>query len=176
MLYENMKVYVHSPDVDTDLFDIVTSVLQRDTLAPYLFIICLDYVFWTSVDIMKENGFILKKARSRRYPTQTIMDSDSADDIALLANTLTKAKSLLHSLEQAVGVIGLRVNADIIEYMFFNQKGDISTRNGGSLKLVDKFTYLGSSISSTENDINIWLVKAWTTINRLSIIWKSDIQ
>ena len=57
--------------------------------------------------------------------------------------------------------------------MCFNQRGDISTLNRSSLKLVDKFTYLVSSISSTENDINPWLAKAWTAINRLSVIWKS---
>ena len=53
--------------------------------------------------------------------------------------------------------------------------GDISTLDGTSLKLVDKFTYLGSSVSSTEKDINTWLTKAWTAIDRLSIIWKSDL-
>ena len=59
--------------------------------------------------------------------------------------------------------------------MCFNQRGDISTLNGSSLKLVDKFTYLGSSVSSTEKDINTRLAKAWTAINRLSVIWKSDL-
>ena len=59
--------------------------------------------------------------------------------------------------------------------MCFNQAGDISTQNGGSLKLVDKFTYLGSSVSSTEKDIDTRLTKAWTTIDNLSIIWKSDL-
>ena len=44
-----------------------------------------------------------------------------------------------------------------------------------SLKLVDKFTYLGSSVSSTEKDIDMRLTKVWTAINRLSIIWKSDL-
>ena len=43
------------------------------------------------------------------------------------------------------------------------------------LKLVDKFTYLGSSVESTEKDIETRLTKAWTAINRLSIIWKSDL-
>ena len=57
----------------------------------------------------------------------------------------------------------------------FNQKGDISTLNGGSLKLVEKFTYFGSNVSSTENDINMQQAKAWTAINRLSIIWKSGL-
>ncbi len=43
MLYRNTKVKVRSPDDDTDYFNIVAGVLQGDTLAPYLFIICLDY-------------------------------------------------------------------------------------------------------------------------------------
>ena len=59
--------------------------------------------------------------------------------------------------------------------MCFNQRGDISTLNGSSLKLVDKFTYQGSSDSSTTKDINTWLAKAWTTINWLLVIWKSDL-
>ena len=59
--------------------------------------------------------------------------------------------------------------------MCFNQKGDIFTLDGTSLKLVDKFTYLGSSVSSTEKDIDTRLTKAWTAIDRLSIIWKSNL-
>ena len=59
--------------------------------------------------------------------------------------------------------------------MRFNQTGDISTLDGTPLKLEDKFTYLGSSVSSTEKDIDSRLTKAWTAINRLSIIWKSDL-
>ena len=59
--------------------------------------------------------------------------------------------------------------------MCYNQTGDISTRDGTPLKLVDKFTYLGSSVSSTEKDIDTRLTKAWTAIDKLSIIWKSDL-
>ena len=40
---------------------------------------------------------------------------------------------------------------------------------------IDKFTYLGSSVSSIEKDIDTRLTKAWTAIDRLSIIWKSDL-
>ena len=47
--------------------------------------------------------------------------------------------------------------------------------DGTSLKLVDKFTYLGSSVSSTEKDIDMQLTKAWTDIDKLSVIWKSDL-
>ena len=53
--------------------------------------------------------------------------------------------------------------------------GDISILDGTPLKLVDKFTYQESSVASTEKDIDTRLTKAWTAINRLSIIWKSDL-
>ena len=50
-----------------------------------------------------------------------------------------------------------------------------STLDRTPLKLVDKFIYLGSSVSTTKKDIDTRLTKAWTAINRLLIIWKSDL-
>ena len=126
MLYKNTKVKVHSPDRDTDYFDIVAGFLQEDSLAPYLFIISLDYVLRMSINLMNNNN---------------------ADDLVLLANT-------------AAAGIGLHVNAGKTEYMCSNQRGVISTLNCSSLKLVDKFTYLGSSVSSPKKDVNIQLAKA----------------
>ena len=113
------------------------------------------------------------KKKKRKKKTNT--DADYADDIAILANTTNQAETLLHSLERVAAGIGLHVNAHKTEYMCYNQTGDISTLEGTSLKLVDKFTYLGSSISSTEKDIDSRLTKAWTAIDRLSIIWKSNL-
>ena len=133
------------------------------------------HVLRTSIDKIRENSFELTKKRSRRYPAKTITDADYADDIALLVNTPNQAEILLHSLERATAGIGPHVNALRTEYMCYNQRGDISTLDGTSLKLVDKCTYLGSSISSTEKDIDTWLTNAWTSIDRLSIIWKSDL-
>ena len=57
--------------------------------------------------------------------------------------------------------------------MCFNQTGDISTLNGSFLKLVDKFTYRGNSVSSTQTDIDT--LRAKTATNRLLVIWKSDL-
>ena len=184
ILYRNTKMKVRSPDGDTEYFDIVAGVLQRDTLAPYLFIIFLDYVLRTSIDKIRGNGFELTKKRSKRYPAKTITDADYADDLALLANTPNQAETLLHSLERAAAGIDLHVNAHKTEYMCYNQTGNITTLDGTSLRLVDKFTYLvvcrcrfrlmRRYVSSTENDIDTRLTKAWTAIDRLSIIWKSD--
>ena len=89
--------------------------------------------------------------------------------------TPNQAETLLHSLERAAAGVGLLVNAHKTEYMCYNQTGDISILDGTFLKLVDKFTYFGSSVSSTERDIDMRLTKAWTAINSLSIIWKSDL-
>ena len=147
ILYRNTKVKVRSPDGDTEYFDIVAGVLQGDTLAPYLFIICLDYVLRTSIDKIRENGFELTKKRSRRYPAKTITDADYADDIAILANTPDQAETLLHSLERAAAGIGLYVNAHKTEYMCYNQTGNISTLEGTPLKLVDKLIIWKSDLT-----------------------------
>ena len=133
ILYRNTKVKVRSRDGDTDYFDIVAGVLQADTLAPYLFVICLDSLVRASIDKIKENSLKLTKKRSRRYPAKANTDADYADDIAILANTPTQTETLLYSRERAAAGIGLHVNAHKTEYMCFNQTGDISTQGGSSL-------------------------------------------
>ena len=59
--------------------------------------------------------------------------------------------------------------------MCFYQDSAIFSLNGKTLELVDRFIYLGSNILSTESDVIILLGKAWTSINRLTIVWKSDL-
>ena len=112
IFYTNMKDKVRSRDGHTDFFDIVAGVLQWDTLDPYLFIIYIDYILQISIDLMKENGFSLKKkknARSRRYSAEAFADADYADDLALLVTTLTQKPE--NSIERAAKGNGLNVNA-----------------------------------------------------------------
>ena len=78
-------------------------------LARYFFII---YILWTLIDLIKENFFTPPRPRSRWYPTETIMDADYANELALLVNTPAQAESQLHSLEQAAEGIGLYMNAN----------------------------------------------------------------
>ena len=51
------------------------------------------------IDSMKDNGF----TSWQRKEVEIIMDVDYANDIALLANTPAKAKTLQYSLERAAG-------------------------------------------------------------------------
>ena len=102
------------------------------------------------------------------------MDVDYAHDIALQPNTLAQDEFLLHNLGRAAAGMGLHVKADKTEYMVFNQRGDISTLNRSSPKLLDKYTFLGSSDSSTEtwtrDQQRLWQL---TAIDKLWVIWKS---
>ena len=111
---------VRSPDGNTEYFDIVARILQGDTLDPYIFIICLDYMLRTSIDKIRENGFELTKKRSRRYPAKTVTDANYADDIAILANTPNQAETQQQSSERAAAGIGLPVNVHKTEYTWYN--------------------------------------------------------
>ena len=106
-MYTYIYIYIY-------IFDIVAGVLQGDMLAPYLFIICLDYVLRTSIDKIRENGFELTKKRSKRYPAKTITDADYADDLALLANTPNQAETLAwNELQQALASMSMRTKLNI---------------------------------------------------------------
>ena len=72
ILNRNSKVKVRSPDGDTEYFDIVAGVLQEDTLAPYLFIICLDNVLRTSTGKIRENGFELRRKEVKGTPQKQL--------------------------------------------------------------------------------------------------------
>ena len=163
-LYENTTAQVLSPDGDTDFFEILAGVLQGDTLAPYLFIIALDY----ALRIAREDqsvGFTLSKARSRRHPATVVYDTDYADDIALLSNTYEQAQLLLTRVENAAKSIGLHINNTKTEYMSYNQDNeDIKTSEGNTLKQVNDFCYLGAWINSNNKDIDVRIAKAWTAL------------
>ena len=75
MQYKKTKEKVCSLDWDTDYVDIVAGVVNGHTLAPYLFIICLDYELIMSINLMKENGFQLAQERIIIYPAQLWMQT-----------------------------------------------------------------------------------------------------
>ena len=143
IMYQDTQSMVRSPDGDTDFFDISAGVLQGDTLAPYIFIICLDYVLRKALDKNNELGFTLTKQKSKCYPAMKITDADYADDLAVLADILKDATFLLHSIERTAKEIGLYLNADKTEFICFNQDASEGMRslNGEKIKQVDDFKY-----------------------------------
>ena len=83
-LYMNTEATFITPDGETEFFKISTGVLQGDTLAPFIFIIVLDYVLRLSLDPLNNRGLQIRPRRSRRHPAQHLTDLDFTDDLALI--------------------------------------------------------------------------------------------
>ena len=79
----------HILERETNALKIDTGVLQGDPLAPFLFILVLDYALRTS--ITSNDSLTLKPRKSSRYPAEKLADLDYADDIALLEDCIEAA-------------------------------------------------------------------------------------
>ena len=141
-MYENTQARVISPDGETEYFEILLGVLQGDTLAPYLFVIVLDYVLRNTFKGREEElGFRLHRRRSSRVPAVHITDLDFADDLAVLVEEMDQAQKALEALEQEAGKVGLVCNAKKTELQAFNQASptSITSKSGQLIKEVDNF-------------------------------------
>ena len=178
LIYENSSAQVLTPDGETTFFDIISGIFQGDTLAPFLFIIVLDYALKQAFKMSNSAcGITIEPRRSARHPEVRIRDLAYADDIALLSTSLQLAESLLHSVEQSAAQIGLYLNAPKTNILTTNIKTtyDIKSLSGEGLKHVANFKYLGAYIPSCSHDFNIRKALAWSAINKLERIWKSSM-
>ena len=131
-----------------------------------------------SIDTISSKGYEIKPRRSTRHPAQYLTDTDFADDIALISESLVNAQSLLQSLEQASNCVGLYLNEKKTEYMNkCNNDSDfiIKTIQDKLLKMVSDYVYLGSYISSSEKDFLTRKGKAWAACNAMNKIWSSNL-
>ena len=180
-MYTDTLAKVITPDGLTEVFKILAGVLQGDTLAPYLFIIVIDYLMTITFDDTEEVlGFTIKPARSRRVKAEKIADTEFADDVALITNTIKEAQSLLDSLEAAAKIVGLRINESKTKYIPINiqdvEHPAIHSISGEDIEKVDDFVYLGAWIASTEQDFKVRKAKAWAACHKMKKIWKSDLR
>ena len=98
-------------------------------------------------------GFTLAPRRSRRHPAKTLTDLDYADDIAALSDCMKDAQELLCQLETAAAEVGLHINSKKTQCINYNQpKGIITAIDGGVIKEVEDYKYLGAWISSSKKD------------------------
>ena len=122
MMYEDTRPRIISPDGETDFFKILTGVLQGDTLAPYLFILVLDYVLRKTFEGREEElGFKLHRRKSSRVKAVHVTDLDFAEDLAVLVEEMSQAQEALSALEREARRVGLVCNAKKTELQAFNQ-------------------------------------------------------
>ena len=177
-MYTDTTSTILSTDGETASFPIKAGILQGDTLAPFLFIMVVDYVMRVSVDTISEKGFQLHPRRGSRKPAEFLTDTDFADDIALIAQSLEHAQDLLQSLERASNCAGLYLNetkTELLNRCLTNNLHPVKTLNNTSLKQVEDYKYLGSHISSSEKDFSIRKGMAWSACNDMHKIWTSHL-
>ena len=176
LLYMSSFSRVQTIDGLTDFFKTLIGVLQGDTLAPFLFIIVLDYVLRSCMCF--DNGLTITPRQSRRLPGVKVTDLDFADDLALLSDTIQQAEKLLHDLEYAAKLVGLSLNASKTEFMTVNidpADASLNSLNGDTIEHVSDFKYLGSYVADSRKDFNTRKGMAWSACIKLQKIWTSGI-
>ena len=185
-LYDQSTCQVYLRGQVSEPFAITTGVLQGDVLAPFLFIIVIDYVSKRSAG---DFGYLTHKGntqdnsgRAVRSTTRStdykVNDLAFADDIALLENDSIQAQRQLDSLKTEAGKVGLEINVQKTEQMRLNKPANLSTVdhlviNDQPFNIVDDFKYLGSYVDSTEHDVQVRIGLAWAAFAKLKSILRS---
>ena len=178
LIYEHSAAQVITPDGETPYFDILAGIFQGDTLAPFLFIIVLDYTLKQAFKVSDgECGIIIEPRMGSRYPEVRLKDLSYADDIALINKSLQLAENLLRSVESSALLVGLHLNAGKTEILTNNIDNpyEVKTLSGHTLKQIQNFKYLGAHMPDSYHDFNARKCLAWAAVNKLDNIWKSKL-
>ena len=177
VLYDKSTSQVFVEGQLSEPFDITTGVLQGDVLAPFLFIIVIDYV---SKQSEGDFGYVTHKRLSSRQPERKLNDLAFADDIALFESSAARAQEQLTVHSANASKVGLEINISKTVQMVLNVPEPVpnaaSTNlvlNGQKIEQVDDFKYLGSYVGSTEHDVRARIGLAWTAYWRLDKILSS---
>ena len=184
-VYFGAQAAVKVDGVVSSFFDLGIGVLQGDTLAPFLFVIVLDWVLRNALNDEKLGLDLLSNANvglrnCSRYASLIthLTDLCYADDIALVTDSVKNANIMLASISLWANKVGLKINTgkSKTEYIlvgnFSNEDVVISVDNK-LLAQVQDYKYLGSWIMSSEKDFNTRKGQAWDAITKLDNIWRS---
>ena len=162
-LYKDTTASVLTSDGPTDDFSTTSGVLQGDTLAPFLFILVLDWVLRISLPD-DSLGLLLEKRRSSRYLEKRLSLLAYADDLVLLSSNQSDAQTMLTNLARVATKVGLSINTEKTEVLSIpkNDNTRIVCRNHKdelrTLKNCDSFKYLRGLIPNGTDDVQQRLV------------------
>ena len=91
VLYKNSKSAVMVDGNLSDPLDVTTGVLQGDVLAPFLFVVLVDYLLKKAMSQL-DSGVVTHPRHSRRHLAKSLNDLDFAD-IALLESSISQAQA-----------------------------------------------------------------------------------
>ena len=140
-IYDGSESCVKIENEFSEFFKVNTGVLQGDTLAPFLFIVVLNY-------ILSQNNHGLQTHTDYKLP-----DLDFADDIAQLDSSIEEAIQHFTEIELHANSVGLKVNYTKTKVLGLNNNiTDMKLPNGQIIQAVTDFKYLGSKIMHSFND------------------------
>ena len=116
-MYSGTAARVVTADACGADFEVEAGVLQGDTLAPYLFVIVVDYVLRAAAIPDDSVGFMIQKRLSQRHPAKYVTDLDFTNDIALLSGIMANAQTLLTAVEENAAAVGVHINMKKTKYI-----------------------------------------------------------
>lgn len=189
VLYDDSTSRVFVEGEVSEAFRVSTGVLQGDVLAPFLFIIVIDYVSNLSVG---DFGYLTHKGSKRNNPRPSrptssykvstttdirLNDLDFADDVALLEKSMPRAQQQLDAYKNNAGKVGLQLNLRKTEQMQLNQAPNTNITklvvDGQEIAVVEDFKYLGAHVGSTEKDVKSRIALEWLAFAKLKPILKA---
>ena len=172
VLYKNSKGAVMVDGGLSDPFDVTTGVLQGDVLAPFPFVVLVDYLLKKATSQL-DSGVVTHR-RSRRHPAKSLNDLDFADDIALLEFSISQAQAQLTKTAEAAADLGLVISAPKTEHMTVNCKPQPALQvYGDPINHVSDFRYPGSMVATGSSNLKRRKSLAWCTFWKLEQLWKS---
>ena len=179
-VYQDTRAAVVTPDGLSDIFYTSSGVLQGDTLAPFLFVILLDWVLRTALP-SPDDGFLLQRRVGRRTPEKRLSVLAYADDLVLLSSTAEGAQRQLDRLTEVAATVGLAINTRKTEVLTVPSEIEVSITcrdpDGHRFPLArcQRFTYLGGSVPSSGEDLRRRRSLAWAAFYTLRPILHSPM-
>ena len=156
----------------SEFFNVLTGVMQGDVLAPYLFIIVMDYILNRAA---KNHGVFTHARTSTRCPERVLNELAFADDIANLASSIPAAQEQLNSLCNEAKTVGLHINTDKTKYTTYNINDTTPLYcDNKPLKVNENFKYLGSHMKDSSADITARRGKALGAFWSMKKLWDND--
>ena len=174
VLYTDSSSAVYIDGSMTESFPVTTGVLQGDLLAPFLFIIVVDFLLLDATTIY-DSGVITHPRRSSRYPSKFLNDLDFADDICSLETCISKAQQQLSATSKSAEKVGLTISIPKTEFLTINcNPGPGLKVNDTQIQHTTDFKYLGSLVQSSQRDLKRRKGLAWTAFWKLKQLWRSN--
>lgn len=162
-LYDNSASCVAiGPKISTE-FKVTSGILQGDTLAPFLFIIVMDYII---SQVPNEFGFIANTLTNDRLNTLAF-----ADDIVLINKSAKEALKHLKIIRREAYKVGLKININKTKIMTNLTEDKYLRKITKKIDRVDDYKYLGSYISSSLIDFRKRKSLAWASFWMMKRLW-----